>query len=219
MALEPDTKGRTIRWPAWLRAAVSVVLVLHFGLISLVYFSNNSLSRMPIADNALIKMQPYLVGLGWYTELLPHRSQRPDVDCLDRLGQFGRPLETSFATCRSPGEQRGRGRFRIDRSFFGPASQSPGVGDRSNSLYGPGLDGQGQRDALSSNRDSIGKRGINTGAFDRLDQDRPCDKSPGDESPNFIEQSCGWEQPWHWRFSGIRSYAWNELSWRASRMG
>ena len=64
MATEQDTSGRTIRWPAWLRAAVSLALVLHFGLISLVYFSNNSLSRMPIADNLLIKIQPYLVGLG-----------------------------------------------------------------------------------------------------------------------------------------------------------
>ena len=38
---------------------------------------------------------------------LPQRPQQPDVDCLDRLGQFGRPLETSFATCRRPCEQRG----------------------------------------------------------------------------------------------------------------
>jgi len=58
MALEQDTNGRTIGWPAWLRAAVSVVLVLHFGLISLVYVSNNSLSRMPLADTVLIQMQP-----------------------------------------------------------------------------------------------------------------------------------------------------------------
>ena len=93
MALEPDTKGRSIRWPAWLRAAVSVVLVLHFGLISLVYFSNNSLSRMPVADNALIKMQPYLVGLGWYTELLPMSIVGSE--------SFDRPVQIDYRTDRS----------------------------------------------------------------------------------------------------------------------
>ena len=93
MALEPDTKGRSIRWPTWLRAAVSVVLVLHFGLISLVYFSNNSLSRMPIADNALIKMQPYLVGLGWYTELLPMSIVGSE--------SFDRPIQIDYRTDRS----------------------------------------------------------------------------------------------------------------------
>ena len=93
MALEPDTKGRTIRWPAWLRAAVSVLLVLHFGLISLVYFSNNSLSRMPIADNVLIRMQPYLVGLGWYTELLPMSIVGSE--------SFDRPVQIDYRTDRN----------------------------------------------------------------------------------------------------------------------
>jgi hypothetical protein len=93
MALEPDTNGRTIRWPAWLRAAVSLALVLHFGLISLVYFSNNSLSRMPIADNVLIKMQPYLVGLGWYTELLPMSIVGSE--------SFDRPVQIDYRSDRS----------------------------------------------------------------------------------------------------------------------
>jgi hypothetical protein len=93
MALEPDTTGRTIRWPAWLRAAVSVLLVLHFGLISLVYFSNNSLSRMPIADNVLIRMQPYLVGLGWYTELLPMSIVGSE--------SFDRPVQIDYRTDRN----------------------------------------------------------------------------------------------------------------------
>lgn len=93
MALEPDTNGRTIRWPAWLRAAVSLALVLHFGLISLVYFSNNSLSRMPIADHLLIKMQPYLVGLGWYTELLPMSIVGSE--------SFDRPVQIDYRSDRS----------------------------------------------------------------------------------------------------------------------
>ena len=93
MALEPDTQGRTLRWPVWLRGAVSLVLVLHFGLISLVYFSNNSLSRMPIADNVLIKMQPYLVGLGWYTELLPMSIVGSE--------SFDRPVQIDYRSDRS----------------------------------------------------------------------------------------------------------------------
>lgn len=92
MALEPDTQGRTLRWPAWLRGAVSLVLVLHFGLISLVYFSNNSLSRMPIADDVLIKTQPYLVGFGWYTELLPMSIVGSE--------SFDRPVQIDYRTDR-----------------------------------------------------------------------------------------------------------------------
>ncbi|MFY7891958.1 MAG: hypothetical protein ACOVOJ_04680 [Pirellula sp.] len=58
-------------WPAWVKFIVSLVLILHFSLIALVYFSNNSLSRMSLADRVLEKFHPYLIGFGWYTELLP----------------------------------------------------------------------------------------------------------------------------------------------------
>lgn len=58
-------------FPGWLKLLVSLLLVVHFGLIGLTYFSNNSLKRMPIADQLLQKCHPYLIGLGWYTELLP----------------------------------------------------------------------------------------------------------------------------------------------------
>ena len=57
--------------PTWIKLIVSMVLILHFSLISLVYFSNNSLHRMPLADQIIEKFHPYLIGLGWYTELLP----------------------------------------------------------------------------------------------------------------------------------------------------
>lgn len=59
------------RWPLWLKVTMSVGLIAHFGLIALVYFSNNSSQRMPLADELLQKCQPYLIGMGWYAELLP----------------------------------------------------------------------------------------------------------------------------------------------------
>jgi hypothetical protein len=58
-------------WSGWAKLIISLVLILHFFLIALVYFSNNSLSRMPLADRIIEKFHPYLIGLGWYTELLP----------------------------------------------------------------------------------------------------------------------------------------------------
>ncbi len=50
---------------------VSLVLIFHFFLIALVYFSNNSLKRMPWADDLLQRTQLYTIPLGWYTELAP----------------------------------------------------------------------------------------------------------------------------------------------------
>lgn len=92
MGFAQEPKSRIRRWPAWLRTGVSIVLVLHFGLISLVYFSNNSLSRMPIADNILIKAQPYLIGFGWYTELLPMSVVGSE--------SFDRPVQIEYRTDR-----------------------------------------------------------------------------------------------------------------------
>jgi len=64
--------GKSARcWPKWLKLLVSVGLIAHFSLIGLVYFSNNSMHRMPWADDLLQKSQPYLISMGWYTELLP----------------------------------------------------------------------------------------------------------------------------------------------------
>jgi hypothetical protein len=64
--------GKSARcWPSWLKLLVSVGLIAHFSLIGLVYFSNNSMHRMPWADDLLQKSQPYLISMGWYTELLP----------------------------------------------------------------------------------------------------------------------------------------------------
>lgn len=59
------------RWSIGVRAAVSVVLVVHFALLALNYASNNSIRRSEFADQALVLVQPYLVTLGWYTELAP----------------------------------------------------------------------------------------------------------------------------------------------------
>ncbi|MFM8572239.1 MAG: hypothetical protein ACKOAU_11635 [Pirellula sp.] len=66
-----DSKPVVSVWPFWLKLVVSSVLTAHFGLIALVYFSNNSAHRAPLADQLLQKCQPYLIGMGWYTELLP----------------------------------------------------------------------------------------------------------------------------------------------------
>lgn len=65
-------RGKSAKcWPTWLKILVSLGLMAHFSLIGLVYFSNNSMHRMPWADDLLQKSQPYLIGMGWYTELLP----------------------------------------------------------------------------------------------------------------------------------------------------
>jgi len=67
-----DSHGPSAKaFPLWLRLVFSMLLLVHFGLIALVYFSNNSLHRTPLVDEALQKCQPYLIGMGWYTELLP----------------------------------------------------------------------------------------------------------------------------------------------------
>lgn len=58
-------------WPVAIRTAISFVLIAHFGMLTLNYVSNNSLRRSDFADKALIAMQPYLITLGWYTELAP----------------------------------------------------------------------------------------------------------------------------------------------------
>ena len=92
MAIEPNTNRRPYPWPAWLRLGVSTLLVIHFGLISLVYFSNNSLSRMPIADVLLQKAQPYLIALGWYTELVPMSIVGSE--------SFDRPVQIDYRTDR-----------------------------------------------------------------------------------------------------------------------
>jgi hypothetical protein len=48
---------------------------------------------MPIADNVLIRMQPYLVGLGWYTELLPMSIVGSE--------SFDRPVQIDYRTDRN----------------------------------------------------------------------------------------------------------------------
>ncbi|MCU0707561.1 MAG: hypothetical protein MUF23_04660 [Pirellula sp.] len=58
-------------WSRWTQAGVSIALVAHFSLLALNYASNNSLRRSEFADQALIAVQPYLITLGWYTELAP----------------------------------------------------------------------------------------------------------------------------------------------------
>lgn len=60
-----------VRWPLPLRAIASIAILFHFGALSLTYFSNNSLRRPVIADRLLIQLQPYLITLGWYSELAP----------------------------------------------------------------------------------------------------------------------------------------------------
>lgn len=53
------------------RAVVSVILILHFALLTLNYVSNNSMLRSDFADRALVAVQPYTIALGWYTEFAP----------------------------------------------------------------------------------------------------------------------------------------------------
>lgn len=56
-------------WPAkWF---VSIALLMHFAILALSYFSNNSLQRSNMADTVLQWVQPYSIPLGWYVELAP----------------------------------------------------------------------------------------------------------------------------------------------------
>lgn len=60
-----------VRWSLPLRLMVSLVILFHFGALSLTYSSNNSLRRPVLADRLLIQLQPYLITMGWYSELAP----------------------------------------------------------------------------------------------------------------------------------------------------
>lgn len=40
-------------------------------MLALTYYSNNSVHRSELADRTLVRLQPYLISLGWYTELAP----------------------------------------------------------------------------------------------------------------------------------------------------
>jgi hypothetical protein len=58
-------------WSLAVRVLISLALGAHFGMLAFNYVSNNSLRRSDFADQTLVSMQPYLITLGWYTELAP----------------------------------------------------------------------------------------------------------------------------------------------------
>ena len=55
----------TARW----RWFVSCMVLLHFGTIGLSYATN--WRRSAIQDGLLVSLQPYLIGVNWYQEMLP----------------------------------------------------------------------------------------------------------------------------------------------------
>ncbi len=55
----------TLRW----QALISILLVLHLLSIGLSYATN--WRRSSIEDNAIVWIQPYLIGFNWYQEMLP----------------------------------------------------------------------------------------------------------------------------------------------------
>ena len=59
------------QWSIAIRVVISLAIVVHFGMLAFNYVSNNSLRRSDFADQTLVTMQPYLITLGWYTELAP----------------------------------------------------------------------------------------------------------------------------------------------------
>lgn len=75
-----------------LKLVLSLFLLFHFFVIGLIYFSNNSLRRMPWADGALQAIQAYTIPLGWYTELAP----------MSLIGSetYDRPVEVSIKSDR-----------------------------------------------------------------------------------------------------------------------
>ncbi len=60
-----------MQWNWKTRVLVSVILALHFALLAVTFASNNIARRSELSDRILVDAQPYLIGLGWYTELLP----------------------------------------------------------------------------------------------------------------------------------------------------
>jgi hypothetical protein len=68
-AVDRVTAGRAWSWPV--KLLVSMALLVHFAILALSYFSNNSLQRSNMADTVLQSVQPYTIPMGWYVELAP----------------------------------------------------------------------------------------------------------------------------------------------------
>jgi hypothetical protein len=68
-AVDWGTPGRAWAWPV--KLLVSVAVLVHFAILTLSYFSNNSLQRSNMADTVLQSVQPYSIPMGWYVELAP----------------------------------------------------------------------------------------------------------------------------------------------------
>lgn len=66
-----NASTETVRWSLPTRLLISAAILFHFGVLSLTYFANNSLRRPVFADRLLIQLQPYLITMGWYSELAP----------------------------------------------------------------------------------------------------------------------------------------------------
>ncbi len=95
-----------------LKLVVSLFLLFHFFVIGLIYFSNNSLRRMPWADDALQAIQAYTIPLGWYTELAP----------MSLIGSetYDRPVEVSIKSDKES---------RVWNSWEGSVRGGAGKGD------------------------------------------------------------------------------------------
>lgn len=84
------------------RRLVSCLIVFHFSAIGLTYSAN--WQRSAIQDRLLVLMQPYLIGLNWYQEMLPaewiseanrSRTVRVSIQTRDAPNEWQAVLDSS----------------------------------------------------------------------------------------------------------------------------
>jgi hypothetical protein len=146
--------------PGFGKLVVSIVLILHFFLIGLVYFSNNSLKRMPWADDLLQQTQLYTIPLGWYTELAPMSLIGSEM--------YERPVEVSIKSDAQSqvwkewsGPGRGDARWRRLMQVAGALAIN---GDEEGlALLGLSLVKQGRRSGMEIERIRLVGKGAGAG--------------------------------------------------------
>lgn len=143
---------------------VSIVLILHFFLIALVYFSNNSLKRMSWADNLLQRTQPYTIPLGWYTELAPMSLIGSEM--------YERPVEVSIKSDAQSKvwkewEGPGRGDARWRRLMQVAGALAINGDEEGLALLGLSLVKQGKRSGMEIERIRLVGKGADAGGAEQ----------------------------------------------------
>jgi len=106
LRITPDPGSTTVQ-SLW-KWAISSAIVFHFSVIVLTYATNSR--RSAIQDQALVFLQPYLIGGNWYQEMLPiewvagdssHGSISISVQTMDAPNRWKPILESREPASRS----------------------------------------------------------------------------------------------------------------------